>query len=332
MGERGKMRIAAIGLPVVAAIFSTGCAGLAAVLDDLDLGEMAAVMTEDVRLQGEVISSTEDVPAFHGEPGIVNEPDVLQCGQQLACVEGWDLRVLGTEIPADRMPAGDNILAQTQIQNRGQEPSTAVEVRMCAIRTHDSRANSCVGRFELVTLPPLNPGETATLRKPVEVPTSEGSYRVGVRIDPDGISGRMSGNNGVGVSDAFRSELPGLQWLNADAGGPYRRAGPVTINFEVRNESFVMATDSIVVQPWTHIAGSLAHLRNSQYRFVIPALGPRETYRGSVTMRNAIRSTPNYNTSAYIDLNVDPDGEQSWTSRSGVHQRSVRTNVRVHPL
>jgi len=326
MGERKKIGIVAIGLPVIAAIASSGCVGLAAVLDDF--GEFSAAMTEDVRLQGDVIASAENVPSFHGEPGITNDPNVLRCGQQLACVEGWELRVLGTEVPTDRLPAGAVILAQTEIQNRGQEASPAVEVRICAVQERDSHANSCHGRFELVTLPPVRPGETVALRKPVVVPASEGRYRVGVRIDPDGLSGQRSGSNGIGVSDVFLSDLPGLQWLSIDAGGPYWEPGPMRVRFEVRNESFVSATDSIVVQPRA-AGGILEHLNNSQYRFVIPALGPRETYRGAVTWRNGMQSQPRFPRTANFNLRVDPDGEQQWTSRGGVHQRDPRVSVRL---
>jgi len=301
-----------------------GCAGFETVLEDFSA--VAAAASEDVRLRGEVLPSAEEVPSFDGEPGIVKDPNVLDCGQQLVCAEGWELRVLSTDVPTDRMPAGAVVLAQSEIQNRGREPSPAVEVRFCAVPERDSRASACQGRYELVTLPPLAPGETVTLRKPVEVPTREGRYRAGVRIDPDGLSGHRSGNNSAGVSEAFRSELPGLQWLSIDTGGPYRRPGPLSIRFEVRNESFVASTDSIVVQPRQAVPGSFQHIGASQFRFVIPALGPREVYRGSVTLRNGIQGV-HHGGSRRFNLIVDPDSEQRWTSRSGVHQGRARVDV-----
>jgi len=325
------LKVSRMRIPRFATLASTAfalaggtCATLDGVMEGLDgLAETTSARTAPVALQGSIIPAAEDVVAFGGEQGIFNQANVLQCGQTLACVDGWDLRVVNVSLPASRLPAAEEALVEVEIQNRGREQSHASEVQLCRVGSGSTRGTHCGESLGLVTLPPMRSGETTQLRQLVRLPSSEGDHRIRALIDPDGATVEVDRDNNVGTSESFSTERPGLQWLSFDAGGPYRRPGPIIVNFEVRNESFAAATDSIEVQPSKH-GGGLSHLQETGYRFVIPPLGPRETYSGSVTLRNAIRPGVAINGNRRFNLSVDPDRRQEWTNRSGRHTRSVR--------
>ena len=212
----------------------SGCAG---VLEELSSNIPGpSEVRAGHELSGQRDPAALSLPALRGEEGLVRDPGILTCGEDIACVDGWDLWIVSVDVPGEYLPAGEDVVAEVIIQNRGNEPSEVSEVMICEPSTGWNRSE-CGQSYGVVALPSVSPGETVRVRHAIGLPQAEGEIQVLAVIDPDKITSETFRDNNEGVSAPARTELPGLQWLSLDVGGPYTRSGPITVTFEVRNSS-----------------------------------------------------------------------------------------------
>lgn len=317
------VRIAPIALLALAA----GCATIMeeVTLSAADRGPNSE-HRRSVELSGEVVRPSDAAATHAPAEGHRSTEETAVCGVDLACVAGWNLRVTEVRLPSERLPAGDSATVQVLVQNNGAEASPVSELHLC--RSGSLSTTSCLDRLARIPLPEIASGHTTMITRRVGVHPSEHAGHIMATIDPDGVTGEQDRSDNRLTSPRYTAEFPGLQWLSVDPGGPYTRSGEISVSFEVRNSSSAASTRAVEIQPEsTH--NMLFHLRDTEYRFTIPPLGPREVYRGTVTLHGAIGPGETYAPSWLPELllRVDPDGEQAWTRTLNRHESRVSRPV-----
>jgi len=305
-----------------------GCAVAEAMMEDLasagPAGEPRATILSQSTTPGSGALKIEAV-----EPGAMNGlPEVVAtaiCGEDLACVDGWEIRILELAVSATHIPVRTEFPVRVRIQNRGTEASPLGEAHLCVGR-YTSSSDCRAGTRTLLSIPSIESGGTVDLTPSVRAPDTEVSDHPVVLVpDPDRLwqGVRME----VARSQPISVEQPKLQFLELEADPVRHRSGRLTARGTIRNPSVATATPAVemTVRPTC-----LSH-RTPPPRITLPALEPRESFTFEIELNVGTGSHPNENCGVYggtatLRFEVDPDGMVTW-SRS--HERQADTRYEL---
>ena len=305
---------------VAVAILLTGCATLEAVFDDLGVGtpgEPRATVLSQSRTAG-VGAILLPNPAGADVP---SRTHVTQhsCGTNLACSEGWDLRILEVDRSVSHVPASSDLPVRVRIQNRGTEASPVTEAHLCFSEIQHTFGSCPAGERTLLTIPSIDSAETVDLTLSLRVPAREsGRSWIWVVPDPDHLHGRDRIE--PAWSEPLELELPKLQFIQLDAPSVQRGSGRLTAQGTIRNPSFATITPAVEMRVYP-----LCQTGGIRPRIALPELEPRESYTFEVQLNVGTGGHPNDdcrgNTHS-LRFEVDPDEIFTW-SRS--HERRAVT-------
>lgn len=305
----------------------SGCATLEAVFDDLGGGtpqEPRAIVLSQAKTAGVGAISIPD-PA---QPDAPSRTRVIQdsCGIDLACLEGWDLRILEVDQSFSHVPARSELPVRVRIQNRGTEASPVTEAHLCFVEIQHTFGSCPAGERTLLTIPSIEAAETVDLTLSLRVPAREsGQSWIWVVPDPDHLLGRDRIE--AAWSEPLELELPKLQFLELEAPPVQHRSGRLIAQGTIRNSSFATISPAIEMEVYPMCLSS----RTPRPRISLPALDPRESYTFEVELNVGTGGHPNedcrfYSNAETLRFRLDPDGIVNW-SRS--HESGADTRYGV---
>jgi hypothetical protein len=260
-----------------------------------------------IRVLSTTVEGEDTVSArFSADTGTRRTKATEACGPRRACVPGWDLRVLQVTVPGPLVPRGQPLHLTTVVENRGLAAAPATEVALCY-----SRGQTCDARIDILPIPSLASGERLTFARYVKTGGQDRDGVVRVEIDLDRVTEASNRDNDAAVSAPFRTTSPELQWVALEVPPTLASGQAVPVRLRVRNKSTVAVSQSVEVQV-AYASGYCTYigLEGSQYRFVLPTLGPRQT--AVVTLRFVEPINPGCVGDGKLFVKVDPDGRQVW--------------------